>query len=183
LLDEPQLRALRDGGVDVGLLRTPRPSDELAFEPLVSERLSLVVAPDHRLASRSRVRYADLRNEKLLMWPRVEAAETYDAIMDACRQAGFSPRLVQEASSPLTLLGLVAAGIGVAVATTAYRAHLTDVVFIPITDSEATLYLAWRPRDPSAARDNLLAITRRIAWETQESVAMRARDTHAGEGV
>jgi DNA-binding transcriptional LysR family regulator len=164
LLDEPQLEALREGAVDVGLLRTPRPSSELAFEPLLSERLSLVVAPDHRLASRSRVRYADLRNEGLLIWPRAEAAETYDAIIEACRRAGFSPRLVQEASSPLTLLGLVAAGIGVGVAASAYRAHtVTDVVFIPITDSEATLYLAWRPRDPSVARDNLLSITRRVA--------------------
>jgi DNA-binding transcriptional LysR family regulator len=172
LLDEPQLRALHEGDADVGLLRTRRPSEELAFEPLLSERLSLVVAPDHRLARRRRVRYADLRQEDLLMWPRAEAAETYDAIIEACRRAGFSPRLVQEASSPLTLLGLVAAGIGVAVATGAYRAHTAaGVVFIPITDSEATLYLAWRPRDPSVARDNLLAITRRVAAERQPLIA------------
>lgn len=164
LLDEPQLAGLREGRVDVALLRTPRPSSELAFEPLLSERLSLVVAPDHRLANRVRVRYADLRDEGLVTWPRVEAAETYDAIIEACRRAGFSPRVVQEASSPHTILGLVAAGIGVAVATSAYQAHTgTDVVFIPITDSEVTLYLAWRPRDPSLARDNLLAITRRVA--------------------
>jgi DNA-binding transcriptional LysR family regulator len=129
----------------------------------VSEHLSLVVASDHRLANRSRVRYADLRDEGLLIWPRLEAAETYDTIIEACRRAGFSPRIVQETSSPLTLLGLVAAGIGVAVATSAYRSHTTtDVVFVPITDSEATLYLGWRPRDPSVARDNLLAITRRV---------------------
>ena len=83
--------------MDVGLLRTPRPSSELAFEPLLSQRLSLVVAPDHHLARRSRVRYADLRNEGRPIWPRAEAAETYDAIIEACRRAGFSPRLVQEA--------------------------------------------------------------------------------------
>jgi DNA-binding transcriptional LysR family regulator len=172
LLDEPQLEALREGDVDVGLLRTPRPGGELAFEPLLSERLSLVVAPDHRLANRSRIRYADLRDEGLLIWPRVQAAETYDAIIEACRRAGFSPRIVQEASSPLTLLGLVAAGIGVAVATSAYRAHTaTNVVFIPITDSNATLYLGWRPRDPSVPRDNLLAITRRVAARRQPPTA------------
>jgi DNA-binding transcriptional LysR family regulator len=172
LLDEPQLEALRAGRVDVGLLRTPRPSGELAFEPLLDERLSLVVAPDHRLANRSRVRYADLRDEGLVIWPRVEAAETYDAIIEACRRAGFSPRVVQEASSPHTILGLVAAGIGVAVATTAYRAHTgTDVVFIPIADSAVTLYLAWCPRDPSLARDNLLAITRRIAAGQEPHIA------------
>lgn len=164
LLDEPQLEALREGRVDVGLLRTPRPSREVAFEPLLTERLSLVVAADHHLADRTRVRYADLRDEGLITWPRMEAPETFDAIIEACRRAGFSPRVVQEASSPHTILGLVAAGLGVAVAASSYRAHTgTDVVFIPITDSEATLYLAWRPHDPSVARDNLLAITRQVA--------------------
>ena len=168
LLDEPQLKGLHEGRVDVGLLRTPRQSGDLAFEPLLNEHLSLVVASDHRLAHRNRVRYADLRDEPLVMWPRIEAVETYDAIIAACRRAGFSPRLAQEASSPHTLFGLVAAGIGVAVTTSAYRTHTgTDVVFIPITDSHATLYLAWRPRDPSAARDNLLAITRRVATRQQ----------------
>jgi DNA-binding transcriptional LysR family regulator len=174
LLDEPQLEALHEGRVDVGLLRTPRSSGEVAFEPLLSERLSLVVSPDHRLANRSRIRYADLRDEELLIWPRVQAAETYDAIIEACRRAGFSPRIVQEASSPLTLLGLVGAGIGVAVATSAYRAHTTaNVVFIPITDSKATLYLGWRPRDPSVARDDLLAITRRVAAGRPPTAASR----------
>ena len=167
LLDEPQLDALREGRADVGFLRSPRAGGDLAFEPLLRERLSLVVAPDHRIARRRRVRYADLRDEGLVIWPRVEAPETYDAIIEACRRAGFSPRLVQEASSPHTILGLVAAGIGVAVATSAYRAHTgTGVVFIPITDSDATLYLAWRPPDRSTARDNLLAVTRRVAAAT-----------------
>ena len=133
------------------------------------------MAPDHRLAIRSRVRDADLRDGALIIWPRVQAAETYDAIIEACGLAS-APRLVQEASSPHALLGLVAAGIGVAVATSTYRAHTdTGVVFNPITDSEATLYLAWRPRDPSVARGNLLAITRRVAAGRQRlTTATRA---------
>jgi len=176
LLDEPQLEALAEGRVDVGLLRTTRRSGEVAFEPLLRERLSLAVAADHRLASRTRVRYADIRDEGLIMWPRADAAETYDAIIEACRRAGYSPRVVQEASSPHTILGLVAAGVGVAVAASAYRAHSgANVVFIPITDSEATLYLAWRPGDPSMARDNLLALTRRVAARHRLSLeAMRS---------
>jgi hypothetical protein len=38
-----------------------------------------------------------------------------------------------------------------------------DVVFIPITGSETTLHLPWRRHEPSAARDNLIAVARRVA--------------------
>jgi DNA-binding transcriptional LysR family regulator len=164
LLDDRQLDGLREGRLDIGLLRTPRPSDEVAFEPLVRERLTVAVARDHRLAGRKRVRYADLREEELILWPRAEAAETFDAIIEACGRAGFSPRVIQEASSPHTIVGLAAAGVGVAVVAGAFRAHSgRDVAFIPITDSELVLYVAWRPRDPSPARDNLIALARRAA--------------------
>jgi DNA-binding transcriptional LysR family regulator len=164
LLDDPQLDELREGRLDLGLLRTARPDGELAFEPLVRERLSVAVAHDHRLAGRKRVRYADLRDEPLILWPRAAAPETFDAVVAACRGAGFSPRLIQEATSPYTIIGLVAAGVGASVLASSYGARSgADVVFIPITGSETTLHLAWRRHEPSAARDNLIAVARRVA--------------------
>jgi DNA-binding transcriptional LysR family regulator len=164
LLDDRQLEGLREGRLDLGVLRTRRQSDELAFEPLRHERLTAAVARDHRLARRKRVRYADLRGEALIMWPRAEAAETFDTIIGACRRADFSPQVIQEASSAHTIIGLAAAGVGVAVLASAFSTHTgADVAFIPITDSELVLYLAWRPQDPSPARDNLIAVARRVA--------------------
>ena len=164
LLDDRQLAGLREGALDIGVLRSRRQSDELAFEPLLHERLTVAVARDHRLALRKRIRYADLRGEALIMWPRAEAAETFDTIIGACRHAGFSPQVIQEASSAHTLIGLAAAGVGVAVMASAFSTHTgADVAFIPIIDSELVLYLAWRPHDPSPARDNLLAVARGVA--------------------
>lgn len=164
LFDEPQLEALSERRLDLGILRGPRPDDQLAFEPLVRERLSLAVAHDHRLASRRRVGYADLRDEGLIIWPRSLATQTYDDVIEGCRTAGFSPRVVQEADSAHTMLGLVAADVGVAVLASAYRARGgPDVVFVPIAGSETTLYLAWRSDEASAARDNVMAIARRVA--------------------
>jgi DNA-binding transcriptional LysR family regulator len=164
LLDDPQLEALRERRLDLGLLRTRQPSDDLALEPLLRERLCAVVARDHRLAGRRRVRYADLREEGLILWPRPEAPETFDAVIEACRRAGFSPKVVQEATSAYTIIGLVAAGVGVSVLAGSYSARSGgDVVFVPIAGSETVLYLAWRPTEPSAARDNLVAVARRVA--------------------
>jgi DNA-binding transcriptional LysR family regulator len=164
LFDDQQLAALSERRLDLGILRAPRPDDELVFEPLLREHLSLAVARDHRLASRRRVSYSDLRHEGLIIWPRSMAAQTYDSVIEACRTAGFSPHVVQEADSSQTIIGLVAAGVGVAVLASSYSARSgEDVVFLPIAGSESTLHLAWRSDDASAARDNVIAIAHHVA--------------------
>lgn len=164
LFDAPQIEALNMRRLDLGILRDPRQGDQLIFEPFVRDPLSLAVAHDHRLASRRHVGYADLRDEGLIIWPRSLEPETYDSVIEACRTAGFSPRVVQEAGSAHTIIGLVAAGVGVAVLADSYRASSgPDVAFVPITGSESTLYLAWRAGDASVARDNLIAIAHRVA--------------------
>lgn len=167
LFDDPQIEALRERRLDLGILRDLRPDDQLAYEPLRCELLSLAVAHDHRLASRRRVSYADLRDESLIIWPRSLAPQTHDTVIERCRAAGFSPQVVQEADSPHTMIGLVAANVGVAVMASAYQARSgPDVVFVPITGSECTLHLAWRADDASAGRDSLITIAHRVAAKT-----------------
>jgi DNA-binding transcriptional LysR family regulator len=164
LLDQPQLEALAQQRLDLALLRTVRDDPALVFEPLVREPLSGAIAHDHRLARRDSIGYADLEGEPLLLWPRAMAPETFDDVIRGCRAAGFSPQVVQEATSAYTILGLVAAGVGVSVLASSYAARSgEDVVFVPITDSQTTLYLAWRGGDPSTARDNLIAVAHEVA--------------------
>jgi DNA-binding transcriptional LysR family regulator len=116
---------------------------------------------------RRRVGYADLRDQGLIIWPRSLEPQTYETVIEACRTAGFSPQVLQEASSAHTISGLVAADVGVAVLASSYRARSgPDVVFVPITGSESTLYLAWRSDDASAARDSVITITHRVAGRT-----------------
>jgi DNA-binding transcriptional LysR family regulator len=164
LLDQPQLEALAERRLDLALLRTVRDDPTLVFEPLISEPLSVAVAHDHRLARRDSVTYADLEGEPFVLWPRAMAPETFDDVVQGCRAAGFSPQVAQEATSAYTILGLVAAAVGVSVLASSYATRSgADVVFVPIADSVTTLYLAWRGDDPSAARDNLIAVTRQVA--------------------
>jgi DNA-binding transcriptional LysR family regulator len=169
MLDEAQLEALGHRRLDVALLRTARPDSALRFEPLIREPMSLAMASEHRLARRRRIAYADLEGESLILWPRAAAPETFDAVVGALRAAGFSPRIVQEATSAYTILGLVAAGVGVSVLASSYAARKGEgVVFVPISGSQSTLYLARREDDVSPARDGLIAVARRVARGTHE---------------
>lgn len=163
-LDDAQLEALAQGRLDVGVLRTRRELDGVAFDALAVEEQCVAVARDHRLARRRRVSFRDLRGEDFVLWPRRIAPETHDAIVERCRAAGFSPRIVQEAPHAHTLLGLVAAGLGVSILVRSYGSlRGRDVVFVPIRGERSTLCIAWRSDLPSAARDNFLDVTRRIA--------------------
>ena len=54
----------------------------------------------------------------------------YDTILSLCREVGFSPRIVQEATEYQTVMGLVAAGIGITVIpVSANKLYKTEVVY------------------------------------------------------
>ena len=52
--------------------------------------------------------------EPFIQFPRELAPGLYDLAIAACQKAGFTPHLAQEAIQMQTILGLVAAGLGVA---------------------------------------------------------------------
>jgi len=54
-----------------------------------------------------------LRDEPFILLPRVTAPDYYDDLIGACRRHGFSPRVAHECSAMETVVGLVAAGLGV----------------------------------------------------------------------
>jgi DNA-binding transcriptional LysR family regulator len=99
-----------------------------------------------------RVRLAELADEPFLLWPRNEAPAAWDAVMGACRAAGFTPRVAQEAVSVPTLLALAAAGLGVALVAEGYAVLArADVRFLELDDGPAArLQLVTRAGEPDS---------------------------------
>ncbi len=165
-LDDVALEGVVARRFDVAVVRTRRRDPVLAFARLSREPLCVVVPADHRLATRRRVRFDDLRGEDFVLWPRAEAPESFDSIVEDCRRAGFGPRIAQEASGAYTILALVAAGVGVSVLAGSYGAlRGRDVVFVPLAGRHTALYAAWRTDDDSAARRNFVAVARKVTRE------------------
>lgn len=92
------------------------PLDNPRFDqqPLLTEPLDLLVADDHPLNARPSADLGEVAHE-----PWILAApgswDCYQLIASACATAGFTPRVVHEAKSPLAVATLVARGLGVAV--------------------------------------------------------------------
>ncbi|MFX7776639.1 LysR substrate-binding domain-containing protein, partial [Acinetobacter baumannii] len=62
-----------------------------------------------------RIALADLAGETFILYRRPTGPGLYDAIIAACRAAGFSPRIGQEAPRMPSTLSLVAAGLGISI--------------------------------------------------------------------
>lgn len=114
LTADRQLEQLAAGELDLGLMIAPPISPELAAQVVLRETLIAALPTSSRLARSGRhLAIADLAREAFVLFPRPMAPSLYDAVISCCRQAGFSPRLAQEAIQMQTILGLVAAGLGV----------------------------------------------------------------------
>jgi DNA-binding transcriptional LysR family regulator len=154
----PQLDALRERTIDIGLLREP-PADEseLGFRTVLSEPFVAVLPAAHPLAARRTVPLAQLADEPFVLLPRDIGPQLYDRITGLCEEAGFTPRISQHAVEWQTVCALVETGLGVSVAPASIRCiRLKDVAFRRIVPGTARtrVAVAWRrnDRNPLVAR-------------------------------
>jgi DNA-binding transcriptional LysR family regulator len=113
-----QLEYLSQGRIDAGLLILPLPDklrQELDYLPVVSESLVLA-APKGALSLRREktVSLKALNDLPLIIFPRRIAPSFHDAILGCFHEAGLTPHIGQEAIQMQTIIGLVSAGMGIA---------------------------------------------------------------------
>ena len=108
-----QMEAIADGQLDVGLLRPPVSNAAVLTRTLASEPLVAAVPSAHHLAHKTKLDLAALADEAMVIFTP-HRSPLYGQVLSACLSAGFQPRVVQEATHIMTIIGLVRAGLGVA---------------------------------------------------------------------
>jgi DNA-binding transcriptional LysR family regulator len=167
-----QFEALLRGDIEVGLLRPPVAPAELASETVLSERFVLALPVRHPLCALQRVPAKRLAGEPFVMFPRQPGLVFHDLVMDFCLRSGFTPRVAQEANQTHTVVGLVSAGIGVALVPASTRKiALAGVAYRSLR--EATPYaktaVAWRRADASPVVAAFLDVARRVAKQVNSA--------------
>ena len=140
-----QFGALARGELDVGFVRLQggRAPDGIALREIARNPLRLVVNASHRLAGAAAVSFAELRDEDFIGFPADVGTDLPAVLRGLCRQAGFEPRIVQTAREATTQIGLVGAGLGVAVLPAPLETvRMARVRYLPINDAEAQFRLA-----------------------------------------
>lgn len=168
--------AVREGRLQVGMLRplAPLPEDLVALE-LFAEPLVAVLPVDHPLAGAREegVRLAALGEEPFVFFPRTFGTGLYDQLLGLARAAGFSPRIVQEASEAMTLIGLVATGLGVTVLPASFsRMRIDGVVCRTLLDPGASTAV-WLVRRRDEASPLVRRFAELIEQEAREAQALR----------
>lgn len=114
-----QIAALLEDRMDLGIVVLPLPSaaePHILAQTIVRSRLVAAIPARHPLADapHTPLTLAALADEGWVLFPAAEGPGLHSTILRACAQAGFTPRIVQRAVQMETIVGLVAAGLGVA---------------------------------------------------------------------
>lgn len=144
---------LQRGAVELAIT-SHQPDGPYGWRPLQRDRLVLLVPPTHRWRNRKRIDLSQLAGEDLVTTP---VGYGYRTLVDGLlADAGVAPRISFESADLATIEGLVAAGLGIAIAPEQFVGS-SGTIGIALTTSAArrTIGLTWRTDHalaPAAAR-------------------------------
>ncbi|GHO46694.1 LysR substrate-binding domain-containing protein [Ktedonospora formicarum] len=153
-------------GCDVGLVVQGMHVPEISYETVLSEQAMIAIPIKHPLAGQGPISLDDFASEPFIMYERTQRSLIYSQIIAMCLEAGFSPNIVQEATSEQAVIGLVAAGIGVALVSSCLselRTH--EVIYRPLA-GPATLVkyaMAWKQENTSPLVKAFLNVVREVS--------------------
>jgi len=141
-----QIGPLGDGSLDLGLMRnTPLP-DTLCWRVALREPMLALVHHSHPLAGRARISLRELAAEPFVFFDPLAGTGLYDDILGLLQRYGVTPSVTQEVGEAMTILGLVAAGLGVSLLPASYRRlRLEEICWLPLEEPDAIseLWLVW----------------------------------------
>jgi LysR family hydrogen peroxide-inducible transcriptional activator len=139
------IESLRNLSIDLAVLALPLRHKEFELFPLRTEPLFAVLPKDHPRAGQKSIALKDLRGESFVMLRDGHCFRDLSVV--ACARAHVTPRIVFESGQFSSLLGMVAAGVGV------------SLVPEMAIDRNASCSYA-RLSDPRAARTIVAAVLR-----------------------
>lgn len=166
-----QLRELAEKSIDVGFLRPSLlfcPPPGIATMELWTDRLMAVLPAWHPLAAHDApLPMTALADESFVLFSRGIGCGLFEHVTVLTSRAGFAPHLIQEAREGATIIGLVAAGMGISILPDIYaRTGIPGVAYrqLETPDADSRLLLAYR-------RDDQNPLLRRFLDTVDEKVA------------
>lgn len=153
-----QIEQLLDGRLDLGLIRDPGEVPGMVMQLVNTEALVAVVPERHPLALSTEIRPADLEGEPMILFPYRLMPGFVARVFRLFEGLNVGPHVVQQAIHQETVLGLVAAGLGLSILPeTVNRFQMPGVVTRPLSGNPQTaLYAAYAANQPAPAVEAFL---------------------------
>lgn len=132
---------LRRGKIDLALLGTIEPihDDELTSELLVEKNFMIVVSPDHHLATRKELSFAELKDEPFVLLNEHYVHPTAFKMM--AKQAHFEPQIIYQNNNLNILKGMIQEKVGIGFLAELAVSPEDNLVTIPITDQPQPTFM------------------------------------------
>lgn len=145
------VREIHERHIDVAFLYLPLDDGDLHTRPVLREPLVVVLPAMHALSTAADVALQALADDLFIIPPPYTlAAGLRSHVLAACRRAGFVPKVAQEVWLMQTIIGLVAANMGVAlVPASVQNLHRTGVVYKALQDRTIAVEMGmiWRDEE------------------------------------
>src|ERR1700761_3179375 len=166
-----QIRALKDGRIDVGFGRIRHEDPNIRRVILREEKMIVALPEGHPLSLVKPVlALADLVNETLIIFPKAPRPSYADQVLAAFQDRALKPRRIYEVRELQIALGLVAAGEGISVvARRGYRLKRDDVSYKELDDPTlvSPIIMSMRALDESRDIREMLELVYRLYEEQQ----------------
>jgi DNA-binding transcriptional LysR family regulator len=169
LLPDPLTEALESEKIDLAIGREMINIDKFDAITLFKEPYVAVLPAQHRCAARpGKLQLKTLRDENFILFPRDHASRNADKVMQICRAAGFTPRIMQEAPGWQTAVTFVGSGLGISILPSCVRSFkLPNVTYKDIEASvTSTISLIRRNNDKRRLVDQVF----RLAQKSVKSI-------------
>ena len=165
------VRDLKKGAIDAAFIGLHTDTQGLAQEVIDEAPMLVALSAQHRLASKRRIGFDDLRDEPMFWFERRLNPGFYDYCQAYFEQIDFKPRIVPEPPDHHILLGLIAEGQGIALIPSSLReVKRQGVVFRALKASSNALSMgiavAYVADNRSAVLQAFLELVRRPPAET-----------------
>ncbi|WGV28322.1 LysR substrate-binding domain-containing protein [Halotia branconii] len=165
LTTSQQEQALKDSRIHVGFAHPPLEDDTLSYKCIHRQTLVVALSSTHPLAQQEDICVRSLFSEPLIMFPRYLAPGLYDRIMSIFQQENFKPNITQEAIQMQTIIGLVSAGMGVAITPSSLQnLQRSGVVYRPLLAEVPVIETAviWQENSLIPVVENFLEFTQKF---------------------
>ena len=165
-----QLQELQQARLDLGLVHSVQPPEDIASLKLMDEAFMACLPDQHPLAQQEVINLAELKNERLILFLSQVSPVYHQRIYQMCQTHGFAPEIRHEVRHWLSVLSLVSLGQGVAIAPASLqRVGMPRVAFRPLTGEQpvSELLAVWRRTPENPLVQSLLSCLTETAVQLQ----------------
>ncbi|MBU3590449.1 LysR family transcriptional regulator [Polynucleobacter sp. 78F-HAINBA] len=173
-----QLKALKEGKIDIGFGRVRHEDADIRRIVLQEEKLIAATPIDHPLAKAKKpILFKDLADENLIIYPKQPRPSYADEVLNALKDRNVRPKKVIEVRELQIAIGLVAAGEGVSIVPLSLQGmKRDDVAYLDLKERHAysPIIMSVRSMDKSEEINAMLQLLYRIYDE--ESIPYARED-------